>query len=179
FISGYIGCNHGLIALRMTANIEHLKIINVNNCINNNDINQKLCVGYMEKDWENTFPKSYIWIQCKPEKWINYREDLSNFLEYTNLEPIYSKLVLIDKLLEDFPNDQKKKTETFYQKKEKRSRNVKFAKNLLTATRKLENDELRKNFFNRAKFTMSILTDKNITPIIDEFKELFKDFQKI
>ncbi|CAG8460872.1 18252_t:CDS:1 [Cetraspora pellucida] len=143
-----------------------------------------------------------------PEKWKNYREDLSNFLEYMNLEPIYSELVLIDKLLKDFPNDsdqkiieeykktvqdknrpntkhsrkkdsQKDKTDSFYQRKGKRSRNVKFAKNLLTATRKLGNNELRKNFFNRAKFTMSILTDKDITPIIDEFKELFKDFQKI
>ncbi|CAG8764245.1 33204_t:CDS:2, partial [Gigaspora margarita] len=27
-------------------------------------INQKLCVGYMEKDWGNAFPKSYVWIQC-------------------------------------------------------------------------------------------------------------------
>ncbi|RIB07045.1 hypothetical protein C2G38_2046342 [Gigaspora rosea] len=143
-----------------------------------------------------------------PEKWADYRENLSNFLEYMNLEPIYSELVLIDKLLIDFPEesdqkiieeykktvkdknrpntkhsrktdtDQKKKTDTFYQRKGKRSRNVKFAKNLLTATRKLGNKELRKNFFNRAKFTMSILTDKDITPIIDEFYELFKDFQK-
>ncbi|CAG8791007.1 19981_t:CDS:1, partial [Dentiscutata erythropus] len=123
---------------------------------------------------------------------------------YMSLEPIYSKLVLIDKLLKDFPDksDQKiieeykktiqdknrpitkhsrkknSNTNTFYQRKGKRSHNIKFAKNLLTATRKLENNELRKNFFNRAKFTMSILTDKDITPIIDEFKELFKDFQK-
>ncbi|CAG8546214.1 15083_t:CDS:1, partial [Gigaspora margarita] len=151
--------------------------------------------------------KSTVPDSLEPKKWINYREDLSNFLEYMNLEPIYSELVLINKLLEDFPNEsdqkiieeykktvqdknrpntkhsrkkdsQKKKADTFYQIKEKRSHNVKFAKNLLTATRKLGNDELIKNFFNQAKFMISILTDKDITPIIDEFKELFKNFQK-
>ncbi|RIB15715.1 hypothetical protein C2G38_2191779 [Gigaspora rosea] len=76
--------------------------------------------------------------------------------------------------------DLKKKsyTSTFYQKKGTRSRNIKFAKNLLVTTRKLGN-EVRKSFFNRAKFPMSILTDKDITPIIDEFKDLFKDFLNI
>ncbi|KAF0518625.1 hypothetical protein F8M41_016795 [Gigaspora margarita] len=147
-----------------------------------------------------------------PEKWNNYREELSNFLEYMNLTPIYSELALIDNILNKFPSesdqkiideykktvenknrpntkhsrkynktDLKKKSDTssFYQKKGTRSRNIRFARNLLVATRKLGNGDVRKNFFNRAKFPMSILTDKDITPIIDEFKDLFKDFLKI
>ncbi|CAG8728842.1 24984_t:CDS:2 [Gigaspora rosea] len=124
------------------------------------------------------------------EKWNNYREELSNFLEYMNLTPIYSELALIDNILNEFPSESDQKIideykkklvilAHFIKKKGTRSRNIKFAKNLLVARRKLGNGEVRKNFFNRAKFPMSILTDKDITPIIDEFKDLFKDFLKI
>ncbi|CAG8781167.1 15368_t:CDS:1, partial [Racocetra fulgida] len=89
-----------------------------------------------------------------PVKWKNYQKELFNFLEYMNLVPVFSELILINKLLEDFPNksnqkiideykktvedknrpktkhsrkeesnNQKKTSDTFYQRKEKRSRN--------------------------------------------------------
>ncbi|CAG8503764.1 1243_t:CDS:2 [Racocetra persica] len=99
-------------------------------------------------------------------KWMEYyKERIQSPAEYMNLVPVFSELILIDKLLEDFPNEsdqkiideykktvedknrlktkhsrkeennnQKKKSDMFYQRKGKHSRNVKFVKNLLTAT---------------------------------------------
>ncbi|CAG8783241.1 28487_t:CDS:2 [Dentiscutata erythropus] len=143
---------------------------------------------------ENSLINSDTWID-------DYKKRIRSPADHYEIKPT-NRFILNDKLLKDFPDEPDQKiikeykktiqdknrpitkysrkknsnTDTFYQRKGKHSRNIKFAKNLLTATQKLGNNELRKNFFNRAKFTMSILTDKDIIPIIDEFKELFKDF---
>lgn len=52
----FMECNHAIISMQNTIN----GCININNEIIqfNNDI------GYIEKDWGCSFPKSYIWCQC-------------------------------------------------------------------------------------------------------------------
>ncbi|KAF0502923.1 hypothetical protein F8M41_019774 [Gigaspora margarita] len=131
-----------------------------------------------------------------PELWKKYRKNLSEYLEHSMFfEPIQSELHLIDSLITQFPdadddkiiseysktiNDSKNTPNTklsreidtnpysYYKNVRKKSRNMRFVKNLLAATRHLGN--YKYDFFERAKFPMSTLTDKNITPIINEYK---------
>ncbi|CAG8539721.1 10659_t:CDS:2 [Gigaspora margarita] len=133
-----------------------------------------------------------------PELWKKYRTNLSEYLEHSMyFEPILSELFLIDililenpgnddeviineyaKTMENSKNTPKTKLSrdidtnpySFYKNKRKKSRNMRFARNLLVATRQLKS--FRLDFFERAKFPMSIITDKNITPIINEFKTI-------
>ncbi|CAG8789474.1 6019_t:CDS:1 [Dentiscutata erythropus] len=136
----------------------------------------------------------------EPELWGKYRKNLSEYLEYSMyFEPIRSELHLIDSLIFQDPSADDNKiiseyTKTlihskstpntklsreidtnpysYYKNVRKKSRNKRFAKNLLAATRELENSKY--DFFERAKFPMSIITDKNITSIINEYKTIMK-----
>ncbi|CAG8780017.1 32998_t:CDS:1, partial [Racocetra persica] len=133
-----------------------------------------------------------------PESWKKYRIDLSEYLEHSMcLEPICSELSLIDILISensgyddkaiineyaktvvDSKNTPKTKLSreidtnpySYYKNVRKKSRNMRFARNLLAATKQLGNSKY--DFFERARFSMSIITDKNITPIIDEYKTI-------
>ncbi|RIB15717.1 hypothetical protein C2G38_2191781 [Gigaspora rosea] len=118
------------------------------------------------------------------EKWNNYRKELSNFLEYMNLTPIYSELVLIDNILNEFPSESDQKIIDEYKKtvKNKNRPNTKHSRKYNNTDLKKKSDTstfYQKKGTHSPKFPMSILTDKDITPIIDEFKDLFKDFLKI
>ncbi|CAG8842172.1 17771_t:CDS:1, partial [Gigaspora margarita] len=133
-----------------------------------------------------------------PELWKKYRKNLSEYLEYSMyFEPILSELYLIDILISENPsedddkiiseyakilNDSKNTPNTklsrkidtnpysYYKNVRKKSRNMRFVRNLLAATRQLGKSKY--DFFERAKFPMSIITDKNITPIINEYKKI-------
>lgn len=56
----FMECNHGIISLYH--NVKG-KII-----INDEEIDLNKGVGYIEKDWGSSFPKSYLWIQCNSFK---------------------------------------------------------------------------------------------------------------
>ncbi|CAG8824801.1 41343_t:CDS:1, partial [Gigaspora margarita] len=126
---------------------------------------------------------------------------LLEYLEYSlYFEPIQSELHLIDSLMSQNPsaNDDKIISEyaktlidskstpntklsrvidtnpySYYKNVRKKSRNMRYAKNLLAATRELKDNKY--DFFERAKFPMSIITDKNITPIIKEYKTIMQN----
>lgn len=51
----FMECNHAILSMKNTCN----GIVN----INNNSIIFDNGIGYIEKDWGNSFPKSYIWCQ--------------------------------------------------------------------------------------------------------------------
>ncbi|CAG8631554.1 34715_t:CDS:2 [Gigaspora margarita] len=86
----------------------------------------------------------------EPELWETYRMKLSEYLKHSM--------------------DIDTNPYSFYKNKRKKSRNMRFARNLLAATRQL--NDFKYKFFERAKFPMSIITDKNIQPIINEFKTI-------
>lgn len=53
-------CNHGIISLRHRLNGEIT--------INGDSFNFHGGIGYIEKDWGSSFPKSYSWVQCNDFK---------------------------------------------------------------------------------------------------------------
>ena len=53
-------CNHGIISLRHS--------LYGNFSINDTFINVKNVIGYIEKDWGISFPKSYTWLHCNDFK---------------------------------------------------------------------------------------------------------------
>lgn len=127
------------------------------------------------------------------EIWKNYRKSLLISLENSNrLDPIFSDLIFIDKLILNFSDINKKFDdkiiiqeflkileeiidENYYSKKKKQDRNKRYAKNLILTTKfLLENNMLkqREEFFKRARFPMSILQEKDITSVVNKFIEL-------
>ncbi|RIB19102.1 hypothetical protein C2G38_2182752 [Gigaspora rosea] len=127
-----------------------------------------------------------------PEIWKNYRKSLLISLEISNrLDPIFSDLIFIDKLILNFSYNKNFDDkiimqeflkileeiidENYYSKKKKQDRNKRYAKNLILTTKfLLENDMLkqREEFFKRARFPMSILQEKDITLVVNKFIEL-------
>lgn len=63
----FMECNHAILSMKAKANGE----IN----INNNIINFNKDIGYIEKDWGCSFPKSYIWCQGN-----NFRNPNASFM---------------------------------------------------------------------------------------------------
>ena len=51
----FMECNHAILSMQNNANGSI--------CVNNNKINFKNDIGYIEKDWGCSFPKTYIWCQ--------------------------------------------------------------------------------------------------------------------
>ncbi|CAG8455742.1 15464_t:CDS:1 [Dentiscutata heterogama] len=122
-----------------------------------------------------------------PVVWLNYRNGLNKYIEDLQLKPIFADLVYIKNLLAKYPydddkfiikqykaslgiitnsdeSDKAKKTKT-----RRRYRNSFYAKNLLKVIRMLKEDGVREEFFRRAKFPITLLQDKDISPIIEEF----------
>lgn len=59
----FMECNHAILSMKNTCN----GVVNVNN----NSIIFDNGIGYIEKDWGNSFPKSYIWCQGNNFKTAN------------------------------------------------------------------------------------------------------------
>ena len=63
----FMECNHAILNMKTTAN----GLIN----INNDKIKFENSIGYMEKDWGSSFPKSYIWCQGN-----NFKKSNTSFM---------------------------------------------------------------------------------------------------
>ena len=63
----FMECNHAILNMKTTAN----GFIN----INNDKIKFENSIGYMEKDWGSSFPKSYIWCQGN-----NFKKSNASFM---------------------------------------------------------------------------------------------------
>lgn len=63
----FMECNHAILNMKTIAN----GFIN----INNNKIKFENSIGYMEKDWGSSFPKSYIWCQGN-----NFKKSNASFM---------------------------------------------------------------------------------------------------
>ncbi|CAG8500377.1 42842_t:CDS:1 [Gigaspora margarita] len=129
-----------------------------------------------------------------PVEWLNYRQNLSNYIDTIKLKPIFGDLTYIDNLVSKYPynedkfiikqfkaslgittnddeSEKEKKTKT-----KQRYRGSSYAKNLLIVIRMLKKHELmnqREEFFLRTKFPISTLQEKDITPIIEKFIEVW------
>ena len=63
----FMECNHAILSMKST--------INGLITINNNKINFNNDIGYIEKDWGSSFPKSYIWCQGN-----NFQKNNASFM---------------------------------------------------------------------------------------------------
>ncbi|CAG8842695.1 37305_t:CDS:1, partial [Gigaspora margarita] len=136
---------------------------------------------------ESSFPLAGT---INPVAWLNYRNDLNNYIEDLQLNPIFANLIYIQNLLAKYPSyddkfitkeykaslgiiindnesDKSKKTKT-----RQRYRNSFYAKNLIKAIRMIEENDFQEEFFRRAKFPTTLLQDKDISPIIEEFMKV-------
>ncbi|CAG8842917.1 26724_t:CDS:1, partial [Gigaspora margarita] len=125
-----------------------------------------------------------------PVAWLNYRNDLNNYIEDLQLKPIFTDLIYIKNLLAKYPfNDDKfitkeykaslgiiinnnESEKTKKTKTRQRYRNSFYAKNLIKVIRMIEKNDVREEFFRRAKFPTTLLQDKDISPIIEEFMKV-------
>ncbi|CAG8508854.1 25841_t:CDS:1 [Gigaspora rosea] len=122
-----------------------------------------------------------------PVTWFNYRNELNNYIEDFQLKPIFADLIYIKNLIAKYPfNDDKFIAKEYKQslgiiinngepdnvknsKTRQRYRNSFYAKNLIKVIRKIGENDVREEFFRRAKFPILFLQDKDILPIIEEF----------
>ncbi|CAG8848426.1 17596_t:CDS:2, partial [Gigaspora margarita] len=98
--------------------------------------------------------------------WLNYRNNLINYIEDLQLKPIFANLIYIKNLLAKYPlNDDK-----FITKEYKASLEIIINNN---ESEKVKKTKIRQQeFFHRTKFPTTLLQDKDITPIIEEFMKV-------
>ncbi|CAG8857167.1 27536_t:CDS:2, partial [Gigaspora margarita] len=103
-----------------------------------------------------------------PVAWLNYRNNLINYIEDLQLKPIFADLIYIKNLLAKYPfNDDK-----FITKEYKASLGIIINNNKSEKViRTIEKNDVREEFFRQAKFP-TLLQDKDITPIIEEFMKV-------
>ncbi|CAG8844654.1 30482_t:CDS:2, partial [Gigaspora margarita] len=70
-------------------------------------------------------------------------------------------------IIDNNESEKTKKTKT-----RQRYRNSFYAKNLIKVIRMIEKNDVREEFFRRAKFPTTLLQDKDISPIIEEFMKV-------
>ncbi|CAG8851451.1 45917_t:CDS:2, partial [Gigaspora margarita] len=125
-----------------------------------------------------------------PVAWLNYCNCLNNYIEDFQLKPIFANLIYIKNLVAKYLfNDDKfitkeykaslgiiinnnKSEKTKKTKTRQRYQNSFYTKKLIKVIRIIEKNDVREEFFRRAKFPTTLLQDKDISPIIEEFMKV-------